>query len=290
MNNKSRAQKALDDTHTLISNKINEIVAGLQAVPNLNRAKELTEWQRDAISEMPEELIGEDLTETLESQHNHWLLILGDKASSNLYPATSSAVGSNVSGSLRVYSTMYEYSSRNPGKEWPKIHIQGYHNIQKSQNVEGIVRSKLKAVKQIKPTKGKQRPISELFDVAMNAIEHARAMTDNMSAAGIEMRTVLEQFKGTLYYKSSAFKSRGSDEYRWEKMAVFLAKNGAGSSEHAALVKEFKTHDQFQSDLSELAKRKKETAFDISYFDSLVVKFLDHLEAVLNFIDLDKLS
>jgi len=290
MDNKSRSQKAVEGTCRVISDKIDEIQTAYKAVPDLNRALEDAKWQRDAIYEIPDEEIDNEISTMLESQRNHWVTILGDQALSNLYPATTSAVGINVSGSSKIYSTLENYAKRNPQKDRPKILLLGYQEIQKSQEVVKDVYRKLKAIKQIKPSIGKQVPIGILFEDAMTAIKHAKSGTGSLSTAGNEMRNVLDQFKGTIYYRSLASKGKGSDEDRWKRMANYLAKNGAGSSEHAALVKEFKNYEKLQSDLSELTKRLSETDFDSSDFDSLVTRFLNHFDALLRLIYLDKLS
>lgn len=288
MNNRSRAQRVIEEECRLLSTKRDEILTEYRALPNINRALEITEWERDTISGLPDEEIDNNTIKNLESEISQWQSALS-YGSPDFYPATTSALGSNISGSSKVYDLVHDYSKRDPENEWPKIQLSRYQDIQKSQNVEGIVRSALKTIKQIKPTEDRQRPIVDLFDVAMEAIEHAKAGAGTMSAAGIEMRTVLEQFKGTLFYRSSASKGKGSKEQRREEVANFLTKNGKGSSEYVALVKELKTHDQLKSDLSELAKRTNETNFEMSDFDSLVTRFLNHLGAVLNFLDLDKL-
>lgn len=294
-NNKSKSLENLSAAIKLISNKKAEIRDWNAAIPTLNYAEEDIDWQIRSILALPDEKINTDTTERTENLYNYWKNAIQDP--SNLYPANTSANAINGTVSSGIYNMLVDSDKRTYNRPQDQQQIstkinlqQEYQHIQNSRNVKGTVSSKLESIKQIKPTTDKQRPIGDLFDEALSAVEHAKACTGTMSAAGIEMRNVLEQFKGTLYYRSSASKGGMSDKDRWKKMADYLAKNGVGSPEHTALLNEFKTYERLQLDSSELAKRKREAVFDSSDFDSLVTVFLNHLTVVLDLIDLDKLS
>lgn len=287
MNNKKKAQKIVTDTLKIVTDKREEIKNWNKAIPTLNRANEQLEWERDAISAIPNEEIDRDIITRLDCSHNYWVTSIGDP--SNFYPATTSAVAINVSSSSKIYKKVDDYSKKHSANSSVKVHLHRYHQIQKSQNVEENVYNRLKVIRQIKPTVDRQFPIHVFFKDAVTAIEHAKSGTGSMDDAGKAMRNVLWAFKGTLDYRSMANKGKGSKEDKRKRMADYFAKTGGGSSEHTALVNEFENYSQLISDLSILEKRLLEINFGRSDFDSLVARFLDHLEAVLNLIDLPKL-
>ncbi len=242
----------------------------------IQQAKEKALWREDALSNAPPEVsFSRWLERQLKTGLRSWEAVLPempeyDEASIGLANA-STATASGSATYIEVERAGVEVQTSG-AVNWSSLFMIRYEAIQDRLGTRAQVQQLLGA---LNPDRSAE------YDTACELVEVFQAGSQPQVAAGIAMRNLLEHLKGDLWKRA---KRPHDQKFRWDVMVDRLAKTGPSTAPYQTLLDEGDTHKQLHSDLSEVAKDRRQASGQ--QLMSLLTRLQDHLLIVLSSVKL----
>ena len=118
-----------------------------------------------------------------------------------------------------------------------------------------------------------------IYPIAQKAYYSAKGNDDNITTAALEIRNLLEKFKGDLYLKAMRVTK---ENMTWEIMAERLCPRDKSFVGHAELIEQKAKHTDLTGPLSSKLKRREDKA--PIHIDDLWTMTLDHMYIILKTI------
>jgi hypothetical protein len=247
-----------------------------QMVPRVQRELEKTEWEIEALSNLPDEAVeiprGE-ITILLNNdiqylQHEALPMIPGFDPT-----RVSSSDAISTSGTASVYEYISRVGDINTPKayEFSNHYTLQYQAIQAAHDRPNEIRGLL--------TKLTSRSTTERFERAENSYMQFKAGTGDRTAAAIEMRTFLDGLSGDLFQLA---RKTEKENMTWAVMAERLSPGGATGIEYAELIRQKNIRSPLVDRLSTIGKDRE--GGSLSNLGHIWTELLDHSFTVLSIV------
>lgn len=247
-------------------------------VPRVQRELERTEWEIEALSNLPDEA-----SEIPKGN----ITVLFDIDSKYLNKALPMLPGIDINTysdsdtiSTSGTASVYEYVSRVGDINTPEAlkfsnyYTTKYQEIQLAQNRPNEIRALLKKL----PNKG----ALERYNRSESSYMQFKAGVGKKTAAAMEMRTFLDGLSGELVQMAKQSKTENTPT--WEKMAKRLSKNGPSSIECQEVLRQETVRSSLVSRLSDIGKDREGSS--VTNLNHIWTELQDHAFTVLSLINL----
>lgn len=245
------------------------------AVPFVQTNLELTEWEFEALSNMPMKAKGveiDELENIIQRDYEYVQNALPMIPKYDLNLLKSSTVV-NTSGSQVVYGYVARVVDLGTpeAEQYSNKYVALYQNLQ-------IKQQRPERVRELLVKLGNPQTLQR-FDTATNAYIHAKADTVKRSEAALEMRNLLDGVKGDLFEKA---REKERENMTWEIMAKKIVKPSPIGTELAELIRQGTVRSILYDRLSNVLK-DREGSSQIN-LDNIWTELLDHIFTVLGLI------
>jgi hypothetical protein len=248
-----------------------------EMVPRVQKELEKTEWEIDALSNLPEEaaeIPSGDITVVFDKDLRylpHALPMIPSFDAGKL--SSSDAISS--SGTMSVY----EYVARigdigTPiAFEYSNHYTLEYQEIQLAHDRPNEVRNLLDKL----PSKS----TGERFERAEESYMQFKAGNGEKTSAAMEMRTFLDGLSGELFQVARKWEK---ENMTWETMAERLSKGDISEVEYSEMIRQKGIHSSLINRLSDIGKdREGGSAVNLNH---IWTELIDHAFTILSIVDL----
>jgi len=246
-------------------------------VPRVQKELEKTEWEIDALSNLPDEaaeIPSGDMTVLFDNDFKyltHALPMIPTFDVSQL----SSSDAISASGTMSVY----EYVSRIGDIETPKAFEFSNHYTLKYQEIQ-LAHDRPNEVRNLL-AKLPSKNTSERFERAEKSYMLFKAGNGEKTSAAIEMRTFVDGLSGDLFQVARKWEK---ENMTWERMAERLSKGDTAGVEYNEMIRQKGIHSSLINRLSEIGKdREGGSATNLNH---IWTELLDHVFTVLTIANL----
>lgn len=250
--------------------------AAQEIAPHVHSLLETTEWEVEALHDLPEEadeILFPELAVNLKRDYDHLRAALPmiPKFDENLL---FDSIVVNTSGSAIVYVFASRVGDLGTPQaiEYSQKHTRRYLDLQSSQNRPQEVRALLEKLN--------SPQVVARFDRARTGYDAIKTGTGTRSAAAAEMRTFLDGIKGELFKLAQR---SPKENMTWEAMTTRLSKVGA--AEQQELMDQGAKRERLISRLSDVLKDRE--GGSLTNLDNLWTQLLDHVYVVLGLIKIE---
>lgn len=243
-----------------------------EAVPSIQRAFELIEWQLGALEQRPEEarvIPDHQVQERVDLTCNivPTAVPMLPEVDRSALPFATEVTSTGSSNVVYTYVTQVGGLKYPETQKYAEVHTKAYQELQVSQNRPNQVR---KLLKKLLPTK------SDQFDLAFDAYYAAKSGAGERSAAALQMGVLLDQIKGELW--KGVFRTP-TEKSSWKKIFKRLQLDPVRKDE---LIRQAETLEAIYDDLTAIQKHREGS--HPKSLDNLWTRWLDHLYVILNLI------
>lgn len=249
-----------------------------EALPFIQKIKELLEWESEALEDKPEEAEEIPLPD-VESEDFRRLDFF-----KNTFPMSPKIDKYQFINSTAVTtggsSDLFQYVARVGDLDTPEAiryseeFTTKYEAIQENQSRQDDVESLIKSL-------GNHRTL-ERFHRAKQAIAEVKTEIGNRTSAANELRNLIRGVKGDLFQHARKW---DKENMTWELMGKRLSKGGEDSPSYIEILESEKRYRQLKERLSDVLKDlKKGSLTNLSYIWSEV---LDHTYILLSLVRLE---
>lgn len=242
--------------------------------PGVQREKERAEWQHEtwsAVSSSAPEEVRRKVEEGFELAIKQLKsdLPLPPEYDPSVLPTISTTVtGSSMSVYTSVFTT---YHLEQTSSDDVEPYLISYQILNEAHNRPKEVRNLLEQ---------KFSVLVPLFDRALAAFETAKSQPDQIPAAALELRTLIDKFQGELFDRA---RQRPREDMKWETMAERLGTTPNPDAARKAIHGQLIDRTTIYARLSSLAKRRREEG--LAELNALLPLVLDHLLVVAGSIN-----
>jgi hypothetical protein len=263
--------------HDYLANWLENYGQAEELVPKVQREKEKTEWEIEALDNAPDEadeIPKGDMVVNFEIDYEHLTHTLPMLPTFDTN-AFMGSTGVSTSGTASVYEFVSRVGDIGTQKaiEYSNHFTGRYQAIQSEHNRSTDIRILL--------ARFHNQGTSDRFERAEDSYMRFKAGVGERTAAAMEIRTFLDGLKGDLFQKA---KKREKENMTWEEMAIILSKGGASSVECHEMVQQGKIRSSLISRLSDVGKNRE--GGSITDLNHIWTEALDHIYTVLNIINL----
>jgi hypothetical protein len=191
-------------------------------------------------------------------------------------PIVASGLAFYASGSVLTYDSLSGLvtAQQNDIRTWATPIVAEYKQLQVQQNKSESVSRTLQKI---------NANLEDEFNAAIKTYKKSIGGLAGKESAGIALRNVLENFKGEIHVKAllAAKASKpATQKLKWFEMAPLISK---GPSETSQFISEESTYRSLHDRLTMIAKNR--STISNEDLEDIFVELIDHLFAVLNFVD-----
>ncbi len=262
----------------LLSGWIEDLKRRQEQLPYVEKSLELTDYQLDLVSNFPPAVpptVKSEIIQAYSNTKGFWQSFVETPPGARPYTLTMAVSGLalEASGSNVAFEALSAMTVGHPEDvtNWAREKTIGYQNLQHRQRRDEAVEELIQRLLPVRAAEFKE-----------SCTTFAAAVTGGaQSAWGIAARNLLEHVKGELF--AAAQKALSKQKVKWAEFAGALARQGAGSNEHAGLLVQENMYNVLHTGLTDIAKNRLQLA-EQDLRDRRT-ELHDHLFAVLSLVD-----
>lgn len=247
-------------------------------VPHVQNELEKTDWEIEALSNMPDEA-SEIPLGNITVLFNEDLRFL-NRALPMIPTFDPSTFSSSDAISTSGTASVYEYISRIGDINTPRAYEFSEHFTLKYQEIQSAQNRPNEIRKLLEKLPGKNT--LDRFDRAENIYSQFKAGVGEKTSAAMEMRNFLYGLVGDLAQFAKQWEKENTPS--WEKIAERLSKNGTSGLEYQEMLRQKNVHSSLIGRLSSVGKDREGSS--VTNLNHIWTELLDHVFTILNIINL----
>jgi hypothetical protein len=249
-----------------------------EVVPRVQKELEKTEWEIDALSNLPDEAVeipSGDMTILFDNDYRY----LTREALPMIPTFDVSKMSSSDAISASGTASVYEYVARIGDIATPTAFKFSNHYTVKYQEIQ-LAHDRPKEIRNLL-AKLPNKNTAERFDRAENSYLQFKAGTGEKTSAAFENRTFIYGLSGDLFQVARKLEK---ENMTWEIMAERLSKNGKTGIEYNEVIRQKSIRSSLIERLSEVGKDREGSS--VVNLHHIWTETLDHVFTILSVINL----